>query len=160
MAVVNMKIDNFHAVDNGLFRCGILTTANFNDLIPFGIKSIISMKTNVIDNISECKLASKYDIDYLNIPIMIQFYSENSILSMRNVYKNMCLLRKPLLVHCTRGADRTGIAIAMHRILQNKWDFERTIAEMDALGFNQLFYLWKDFLYGVYKEANNQFHGG
>jgi protein tyrosine/serine phosphatase len=42
----------------------------------------------------------------------------------------------PVLVHCLHGADRTGVVIAMYRILYQNWSKEQAIDEMKNGGFN------------------------
>lgn len=42
----------------------------------------------------------------------------------------------PVLVHCKHGADRTGVVIAMYRILYQGWSKEQAIDEMEHGGFN------------------------
>jgi tyrosine-protein phosphatase SIW14 len=42
----------------------------------------------------------------------------------------------PVLVHCKHGADRTGVVIAMYRILYQGWTKQQAIDEMENGGFN------------------------
>lgn len=42
----------------------------------------------------------------------------------------------PILVHCLHGSDRTGVVIAMYRILYQGWSKEQAIDEMRNGGFN------------------------
>jgi protein tyrosine/serine phosphatase len=42
----------------------------------------------------------------------------------------------PVLVHCRHGADRTGVVIAMYRILYQGWTKQQAIDEMENGGFN------------------------
>jgi tyrosine-protein phosphatase SIW14 len=37
---------------------------------------------------------------------------------------------EPLLVHCYHGADRTGVVIAMYRMVIQRWPREKAIAEL------------------------------
>jgi protein tyrosine/serine phosphatase len=37
---------------------------------------------------------------------------------------------EPLLVHCYHGSDRTGVVIAMYRMVVQRWPRERAIAEL------------------------------
>ena len=43
--------------------------------------------------------------------------------------------RLPAFVHCRRGADRTGMMVAIYRIAVQGWDKEQAIAEMTQGGF-------------------------
>ena len=42
----------------------------------------------------------------------------------------------PILVHCLHGADRTGVVIAMYRIIYQGWTKSQAIDEMENGGFN------------------------
>jgi protein tyrosine/serine phosphatase len=44
--------------------------------------------------------------------------------------------RGPVLVHCKHGADRTGVVIAMYRILYQGWTKEQAVDEMENGGYN------------------------
>ena len=49
----------------------------------------------------------------------------------------------PFLVHCRHGADRTGVACAMFRIVEQGWSREDAIREMKDGGFG-FHPLWKN----------------
>jgi hypothetical protein len=40
-----------------------------------------------------------------------------------------------VLVHCQRGADRTGVVMAMYRVVVQGWTKDKAIAEMEQGGF-------------------------
>ncbi|MCF7851695.1 MAG: tyrosine-protein phosphatase [Simkaniaceae bacterium] len=42
----------------------------------------------------------------------------------------------PVFIHCFHGADRTGTLCAIYRIVVQKWDKEKAIAEMKKYGFH------------------------
>jgi len=43
--------------------------------------------------------------------------------------------RRPVLVHCKRGQQRTGLFCAFYRMACEGWSREQALAEMEALGF-------------------------
>ena len=59
----------------------------------------------------------------------------------------LALLREkqhgPFLVHCQHGADRTGLVMAMHRIVEQGWKKEDALAEMKGGGFG-FHAVWRD----------------
>jgi protein tyrosine/serine phosphatase len=44
----------------------------------------------------------------------------------------------PIFVHCRRGADRTGTAIACYRIAHDHWSNQQALAEAKTLGMSSL----------------------
>lgn len=42
----------------------------------------------------------------------------------------MVSAEKPLLVHCFHGSDRTGVVVAMYRMVVQNWPREKAIAEL------------------------------
>ena len=42
----------------------------------------------------------------------------------------------PALVHCRRGADRTGMMVAAYRVVMQGWTKEKAITEMRDGGFH------------------------
>jgi protein tyrosine/serine phosphatase len=42
---------------------------------------------------------------------------------------------KPVLVHCWHGSDRTGVVIAMYRMVFQDWPREKAIDEFENGGF-------------------------
>jgi protein tyrosine/serine phosphatase len=40
----------------------------------------------------------------------------------------------PVFVHCKRGADRTGMAVAVYRISNDHWDNEKALREAKRMG--------------------------
>jgi protein tyrosine/serine phosphatase len=49
--------------------------------------------------------------------------------------------RQPVFVHCLRGSDRTGMAVAVYRMSAEGWSREEAIDEMvrGGFGFNRRF---------------------
>lgn len=43
--------------------------------------------------------------------------------------------RQPVFVHCQHGADRTGMNVAIYRIVEQGWSKEDAITEMTSGGF-------------------------
>lgn len=145
---VKASVPNLHIVEPGLYRSGLLEASNLDELKPLGIKTIISMKTEKADVEVERSWSNRNGVSFINVPINMLWYTESTKDLFWIVHFSMKELRRPILIHCSRGADRTGIAVAMWRILNSKWDVERAITEMDYYGYNPMLFFWKRFLRG------------
>jgi len=44
----------------------------------------------------------------------------------------------PVFIHCRRGADRTGTAIACYRIMHDHWTNQQALAEAKTFGMSSL----------------------
>jgi len=55
------------------------------------------------------------------------------------------------LIHCKHGADRTGLIVAMYRIVFQNWTKEQAIDEMTQgdFGFHQIYSNIIDFIRNV-----------
>ena len=61
----------------------------------------------------------------------------------------------PVFVHCQRGADRTGVIIAVYRILRDKWTAEQAIDEAKRFGMAGLQFRKKDYISDYYKRRRD-----
>jgi protein tyrosine/serine phosphatase len=42
----------------------------------------------------------------------------------------------PVFVHCKRGADRTGMVVAVYRISHDQWDNKKALSEAKSYGMS------------------------
>jgi protein tyrosine/serine phosphatase len=49
--------------------------------------------------------------------------------------------KRPLYVHCKKGMDRTGVIVALHRVINEQWTPTAAAHERDAIGFNGWLFL-------------------
>ena len=72
---------------------------------------------------------------------------------------------KPVFVHCRQGRDRTGLAVAVYRIVAEGWDRDEAIRELYAHGYNWPLFpgiarYVRTFDAGVYRPAETLAGGG
>ena len=55
--------------------------------------------------------------------------------------KIMRKAKKPILIHCKHGADRTGVMCAMYRIIEQGWSKQEALDELlnGGYGFHTVF---------------------
>lgn len=135
---------NLQKVAKGVYRSGKPEEDTIDHIIDLGIKTVISLKTNKIENHWEKEYLEDHGVKYFNLPmLLVPEIDQHKIIKAFNYLINA---PRPILVHCTRGSDRTGVAVATYRILYEQWNAEDAIKEMDELGFNNVFSIWKNFL--------------
>jgi protein-tyrosine phosphatase len=84
---------------------------------------------------AEERIAKENGATWINIPM-------NPLpgkLNISKVGRALDLIKEskpPVLLHCLRGSDRTGIVMALYRVTVDNWGFDAAYREMDELGFN------------------------
>lgn len=104
---------NFHTVvQEEFYRSGRLNKRELEQIVRVnGIKTIINIKEGG-DYLSktEYSFCQNNNIDYVNVPLGMKPDKEDINLVMSTVLH----AKKPVLVHCRVGADRTGLISAIY----------------------------------------------
>lgn len=74
-------------------------------------------------------------IDNQSVPMNAAHITDAEIISALKIIR-AAQDKGPVLVHCLHGADRTGVVIAMYRILYQGWSKSEAIDELKNGGFN------------------------
>jgi len=53
---------------------------------------------------------------------------------------------QPVFVHCREGEDRTGMMVAVYRMVVQDWPKDKAMAEMKRMGFNEIWEPIEDYL--------------
>ena len=143
-------LPNFTRVSDVLYRGGQPTEAGLQELIRLRIKTVVNLRDNDDRARAEGDAAVAAGLRYFNLPLS-HFHKPNNkrvaeILSIINAPEN-----QPVLVHCKRGADRTGTIVAIYRIERDGWtdDQAKREAERFGLGFWQI--RMKDYISDYYQ---------
>ncbi len=126
--VASASIKNWYRVDADVFRSEQPTRAAFEEMRAKGIRTIINLRHDLSDE----SLTSGLGFGLVEIPIRAWGFSEDDIVK---VLKAIQAAPKPVLVHCQMGSDRTGVVIAMYRIVFQGWTKEDALAELEDGGF-------------------------
>lgn len=129
-------IRNFHTVHPYLFRSGEVRNSQVPLLAGLGVTTILSLQ-----DASEKYTAESQGIDFELIAMSGSdkpTYGE--IQAALDVISDPA--RQPVLVHCTYGADRTGIVIAAYRMVHDGWTQAQAKAELHARGHSEALYWW------------------
>jgi tyrosine-protein phosphatase SIW14 len=126
-------VPNFHQVDEHIYRGAQPRAEGFAGLAKIGIKTVIDLRG---EN-SEVATVERAGMRYISLPW--NGFKAPTDSQMRAV---LTLLNDssqwPVFVHCKRGADRTGTAIACYRIEHDHWSNEKALAEAKSFGMSLL----------------------
>jgi len=124
-------VPNFHQVDEHIYRGGQPHPDGFASLAKIGIKTVIDLRGNS----PEGNQVQRAGMHYVRLP-----WSDFKAPSDEQIAAVLALLNNssgwPVFLHCRRGADRTGTAIACYRITHDHWSNEQALAEAKTFGLS------------------------
>jgi tyrosine-protein phosphatase SIW14 len=113
---------NLHRVDAKVWRSGQPVRCDFRTLEKAGIGEVLCLRRWHSDK-DEAGALKRHHVR-MNAG---EIHDEDIVASLRI----LVAAEKPLLVHCFHGADRTGVVIAMYRMVMQDWPREKAIAELE-----------------------------
>ncbi len=122
------RLPNYGVVEpDALHRGGQPDAIGLEELENRGIKTVIHLRS---------KRLKKYrgQLKRFFIPFNPYAPQDQVVIEFLKVMNNQT--HHPVFVHCFHGADRTGMLCAIYRIVIQKWDKEKAIAEMKKYGFH------------------------
>jgi protein tyrosine phosphatase (PTP) superfamily phosphohydrolase (DUF442 family) len=121
-------LSNLGRVDDGLYRSAQPTAEGFVAAKALGIKTVV--------NLCGCKtdpaLAGAAGLEVVEMRTGCGSLDEDLLLRFLRVATDAS--RRPVLVHCAAGHDRTGTAVAAYRVVVSGWTADQALAEMRAFG--------------------------
>jgi len=136
-------VTNFHQVDEHVYRGAQPSGQGFAGLAKIGIQTVIDLRGEQ----SEGNAVQQAGMRYVRLPW--NGYKAPSDAQMAAV---LTLLNDssawPVFVHCRRGADRTGTAIACYRVAHDHWTNQQALAEAKAFGMSPLEVAMQRFILG------------
>lgn len=119
---------NFHQISPELFRAGQPSAIAFKAYKKFGIKTVLCLSEPEKDP----PLLAGTGLILERFPMKVGGIDDEVIIrALRYINESP----KPVLVHCYRGADRTGAVSAAYRIVFEGWSKEAALDEMINGGF-------------------------
>ena len=135
-------VDNLHKVSDELYRGAQPTIEGMERLKELGIKTIVNLRSFHSDR----EEIGDTGLSYEHIYMKTWNAEDKEVVRFLKIVTDPN--RTPILVHCQRGADRTGTMCAIYRIAVQGWSKEEAIAEMTEGGFG--FYTgWKNLIYYI-----------
>lgn len=127
--MVRPGLPNLHKVSDDLYRGAQPTAEGVKELDKLGIKTIINLRSSYSDR----NILAATDLAYEHIPMTPWHVEDADIVRFLQIVADRD--NTPVFVHCRRGADRTGLAVAVYRIVIQGWSKDEAIDEMTQGGF-------------------------
>ena len=133
----NDPAGNFSQVSPVLYRGGRPDQPGVSVLAQMGVKTIIDLENDDQAIATERGWAQAAGINFISEPM-------NGLDTPNDAEVNDILGRltdtanQPVFVHCMQGKDRTGLIVALYRVIDQGWTPKAAHDEMMALGFNSI----------------------
>jgi protein tyrosine/serine phosphatase len=127
--IARAGVPNLHQVAPGLYRSAQPTDDGLRALLSLGIHTVVNLRSMHSDR----GALGGVPIAYEPIPMVAWKAEEDEMLAFLRVATDP--KKQPVLVHCQHGADRTGTAVALYRMVVQGWSREDAIEEMTHGGF-------------------------
>ena len=142
---------NFRVVEDGvLYRSAQLSPEGLERVIhDYGIRTVISFRdaedgkaTEPPDRWEE-EFCAKRGVKYVRMPLRKWLPDDGGVVPAdENVRRFLEVLadpkNRPVLAHCFRGVHRTGMYCAVYRMECHGWSNDDALAELKALGYENL----------------------
>ncbi|MGB9892857.1 MAG: dual specificity protein phosphatase family protein [Candidatus Saccharicenans sp.] len=122
-------VSNLYKVSDQLYRSAQPTAKGFAELEKLGVRTVINLREEKSDK----EELTGTNLKYYEIPSKATVVKEKDLLQFLKIISNSA--EGPYLVHCHHGADRTGLFVAIYRIVVQGWSKEEAILEMQKGGF-------------------------
>jgi len=128
-------VPRFQQVGPNFYRGGQPTETGFQELKKIGIRTVINFR---VDD-SERKIIEALGMTYVHIPISMPSLTRPwKTISEAELAAFFAALEasadQPVFVHCHRGADRTGVMVALYRITHDHWNGASAYDEARRIG--------------------------
>ena len=127
-------LPNFGQVTDGLYRGGQPTSNGFSKLKAMGVGLVINFREEPAEIALEKRQVGSLGMEYIGIP-----WNAHHELSSADVEEFLEIIRDhpktKVFVHCKRGADRTGLMVAVYRIAVEHKEVADAISEMHQFHF-------------------------
>jgi protein tyrosine/serine phosphatase len=125
-------VPNLNKVAPNLYRSAQPTAAGFKAAEDkLKLQTVISLRNFH----SDADLLKGTKIDRQSVPMNAWYITKAEVISALKLIR-AAQAKGPVLLHCQHGADRTGVVVAMYRILYQGWSKQQALDEMKNGGFN------------------------
>jgi tyrosine-protein phosphatase SIW14 len=144
------ELPNFHKVNDKVYRGAQPKSGGLELLKQLGVKTVVNLRDDDARAKQEEAGARVAGLQYFNFPFerwgRPQDKEMEQVLSIINNPAN-----QPVFVYCQHGADRTGVVIAVYRVIHDGWTSQQAKAEAKRYGLKPWQVGMKDYIHDFYK---------
>lgn len=126
------KSFNFYQVAPSIYRSAMPDQRKLKIIQAQHISIIISL----IKEDDKQWLGDKTNINYISYPIHADRVTDDDVLYILRTIKQSLSKGEAVLLHCKHGQNRTGLFVAMYRIVNQHWTKQHAIWEMANGGYS------------------------
>jgi len=150
-ATPSQDLPNLYKITEKLYRGGQPTEAGIKKLKAMGIKTVIDLRDDDARADREEGWVKAAGMRFVNIPLsnLLGPKDEKIAAILAQIERDA---NQPVFIHCKRGADRTGTAIAVYRISHDGWTGKQANEEAKKFGFGWWQVFMKDYIEDYYRD--------
>jgi uncharacterized protein (TIGR01244 family) len=132
----NENLPNFQKVNDHVYRGAQPTDSGFKDLAQLGIRTVVDLRDiGEHSQAAEQKVVTDLGMRYVSIPMHgMSTPNDDQVAAVQALFNDTT--SGPVFVHCKRGADRTGMVVAVYRISHDQWDNKKALSEAKSNGMS------------------------
>src|SRR5262249_19477235 len=113
-------LPNFHQVNERLYRGAQPKSEGLKKVAELGVKTVVNLRGASDETRMEEAEAKRLGLNYFNVPMSgVGRPTEEQVNRVLKIIDTM--ENGAVFVHCQRGADRTGVIIAIYRVTHDGW---------------------------------------
>lgn len=121
--VETSQVKNLWKLNDTIYRSAQPEITNVQYLEKMGIHGFLDLRSHHSDK----SIVTGTSISEYEVEMKADSFTDKEIIDALRVIKSSS---KPLLIHCKQGSDRTGVVIAMYRIIFQGWTKDKALTEL------------------------------
>jgi protein tyrosine/serine phosphatase len=133
--MLGSELENFYRLSGDVYRSKQPDSEEMAVLDGMGIRSILNLREYHTDEDE----ARDTRLRLYRVPVNAGEIDDDFVVE---ALRTITMAEKPILIHCWHGSDRTGVVVAMYRMVFQNWPREQAIDEFvnGGYGYHAKFY--------------------
>lgn len=151
--IATRHLNNFYQISPMLYRSAQPYLAGFDALNQYGIGEVLDLRLYHHDKPSTASLTLH------QVPLLASNLTPQRVIQALQVIAHA---QQPVLVHCLHGSDRTGLVIALYRVVCQNWSKQQALDELTHgdYGYHAFFTNIPEFIQSAdIENLRQQIHG-